>query len=186
MRKALLAVLLLLALALLVLYRGRPGPDGLSARSEPVGLTTRDGQGALASPDRNEQSGSSSPARRDRVAPWIKKGEKKRDPDLDGRQLAWLGEGWGLIDGGNYVTARKRFQELINEHPGEPAVPYAFLAIAEAYALEGGEANLRQACSQFRDFLIFYPNHPAVTLARVRLTELQELLPPEGTRIGNR
>jgi len=119
------------------------------------------------------------------VPPWERNIEK-RAPKIDSSQLAWLADGWRLVDEGEFVAARRRFQALINEHGGEPGIPYAFLAISEAFALEGDDENLRAAYDGFRDFLVFYPNHDLAAHASARVVELKQMLPPKQVPVDAR
>jgi len=114
---------------------------------------------------------------------WIKTAAKKRDSSAPSPANILLQDGVGLLEIGQHREARKSFQKLINEHAGSQLLPYAFLAIAESYRLEGGDPLLAQAGTQFQDFLIFFPNHELAPYARERFTELEPVVKAERRRL---
>ncbi len=169
-------LLLLLSVALFLVFvclYDRPGPQD----SEPVAAKTNAGVGPKTTSGR--------PVREDRAAAelrrlpsdpavpeWINRTAKKRDSSSPWPPNTIFQEGLGLIEAGNYVQARACFQQLINQTARSPLIPYAFLGIAECYRLEGGE-SLPQAGIQFKDFVVFYPNHELTPYARQRFAELE-------------
>jgi len=68
-----------------------------------------------------------------------------------------------------FVKARLAFQTLIQTYPDSEYTPAAFLGIADSYYKEGGTENLLQAEAQYRDFIIFYPNHEMADDAQLKV-----------------
>jgi len=71
-----------------------------------------------------------------------------------------------------FIKARLSFQTLINTYPDSEYTPSAFLAIADSYYKEGGTENWLQAEAQYKDFIIFYPNHEAADDAQLKIAAL--------------
>ena len=67
--------------------------------------------------------------------------------------------GMRFLEKSSFIKARLAFQTLINTYPDSEYTPVSFLSIADSYYDEGGTANLLQAESQYKDFIIFYPLH---------------------------
>ena len=77
------------------------------------------------------------------------------------------------LEQGNYTDARLLLQRLINTYPASDYLPEAKFAIADSFYLEGTPAALRQARSEFNDYLVFFPDVPPSEAARQRLLEIQ-------------
>jgi outer membrane protein assembly factor BamD len=75
-----------------------------------------------------------------------------------------------------YIKARLSFQTLINTYPDSDYTPAAFLAIADSYYKEGGTENLLQAEAQYKDFIIFYPNHEMADDAQLKIAAINFIL----------
>lgn len=71
-----------------------------------------------------------------------------------------------------YIKARLAFQTLINTYPDSEYTPASFLAIADSYYKEGGTENLLQAEAQYKDFIIFYPNHEMADDAQLKVAAI--------------
>jgi outer membrane protein assembly factor BamD len=71
-----------------------------------------------------------------------------------------------------FVKARLSFQTLIQTYPDSEYTPAAFLGIADSYYKEGGTENLLQAEAQYRDFIIFYPNHEMADDAQLKIAAI--------------
>jgi len=71
-----------------------------------------------------------------------------------------------------FIKARLSFQTLINTYPDSEYTPAAFLAIADSYYKEGGTENWLQAEAQYKDFIIFYPNHEMADDAQLKIAAI--------------
>jgi outer membrane protein assembly factor BamD len=58
---------------------------------------------------------------------------------------------------GRHEMARLTLQTLINTYPDSEYLAKAKLAIADSFFKEGGSANLTQAASGYKDFIVFFP-----------------------------
>ncbi|MBZ5527927.1 MAG: outer membrane protein assembly factor BamD [Acidobacteriia bacterium] len=58
---------------------------------------------------------------------------------------------------GHHEMARLTLQTLINTYPDSEYLAKAKLAIADSFFKEGGSANLTQAASGYKDFIVFFP-----------------------------
>lgn len=80
--------------------------------------------------------------------------------------------GMKYLEKSQYIKARLSFQTLINTYPDSEFTPTAFLGIADSYYEEGGSENLLQAEAQYKDFLIFYPNHEMADDAQLKIAAI--------------
>ncbi len=71
-----------------------------------------------------------------------------------------------------FIKARLSFQTLINTYPDSEYTPASFLAIADSYYKEGGTENLLQAEAQYKDFIIFYPDHEMADDAQLKVAAI--------------
>ncbi len=71
-----------------------------------------------------------------------------------------------------FIKARLSFQTLINTYPESEYTPLAFYAIADSYYDEGGTENLLQAESQYKDFIIYYPNDDKADDAQLKIAAI--------------
>ncbi|RPI26908.1 MAG: outer membrane protein assembly factor BamD [Acidobacteria bacterium] len=71
-----------------------------------------------------------------------------------------------------FIKARLSFQTLINTYPDSEYTPAAFLATADSFYKEGGTENLLQAEAQYKDFIIFYPNHEMADDAQLKIAAI--------------
>ena len=61
-------------------------------------------------------------------------------------------------------------ESLINRYPDSQFVPLAKFSIANAWYEEG---TYKQAETEYRDFVTFFPNRPEVAEARVRMASIR-------------
>ncbi len=77
--------------------------------------------------------------------------------------------GLKLLKMHQYEDARKAFQTLVNTYPDSEFVASSYLAIGDAYYDEGGRENLLQAEDQYKNFVIFFPDHSKAAEAQLKL-----------------
>lgn len=68
-----------------------------------------------------------------------------------------------------FIKSRLAFQTLISTYPDSDFTASAYLAIADSYFNEGGTANLLQAESQYKDFILYFPTHEMADDAQMRV-----------------
>jgi outer membrane protein assembly factor BamD len=61
------------------------------------------------------------------------------------------------IKHGRYIIGRLGLQTLINTYPDSEYLAKAKLAIGDSYYKEGGDAGLKQAIAEYKDFITFFP-----------------------------
>ncbi|MBI4456511.1 MAG: outer membrane protein assembly factor BamD [Acidobacteria bacterium] len=71
-----------------------------------------------------------------------------------------------------YIKARLAFQTLISTYPDSEYTPKAVMANGDSYYQEGGTANWLQAEAQYRDYILFYPNHEDAADAQMKIAAL--------------
>lgn len=69
----------------------------------------------------------------------------------------------------HYIKARLSFQTLISTYPDSEYTAQAFLSKADSYYEESGKTNLMQAETEYKDFIIFYPNHDLADDAQMKI-----------------
>ena len=88
------------------------------------------------------------------------------------------------IKRGRHESGRLNLQTLINTYPDSEYLAKAKLAIADSYFKEGGTANMAQAISGFKDFIVFFPFLPEAAYAQkqVAMTHYQQMEKPDRDR----
>jgi GWxTD domain-containing protein len=74
---------------------------------------------------------------------------------------------------GNYVAARLTLNALINNYVTSEYLAKAKLAIADSWYQQAGTQGLAQAESEYKDFVLFYPNMTEATEAKYRICDIQ-------------
>jgi len=88
------------------------------------------------------------------------------------------------IKKGRHEVGRLNLQTLINTYPDSEYLAKAKLAIADSYYREGGTANLTQAISGYKDFIVFFPFLPEAPYAQIQvaMTHFKEMEKPDRDR----
>ncbi|GAC1636266.1 MAG: hypothetical protein NVS9B14_14790 [Candidatus Acidiferrum sp.] len=88
------------------------------------------------------------------------------------------------IKKGRQEVGRLTLQTLINTYPDSEFLAKAKLAIADSYYKEGGSANLTQAISSYKDFIVFFPFLPEAPYAQmqVAMTHYKQMEKPDRDR----
>lgn len=73
---------------------------------------------------------------------------------------------------GNYATARLTLNTLLNTYSTSVYAMRAKLAIADSWAREGDAHGKAQAQTEYKDFIMFYPNTPEAQEAQQKLDAL--------------
>ena len=74
---------------------------------------------------------------------------------------------------GDYEGARLLFSVIINTYPESPFLPYAKLAIADTFYLEGTTSALIQAGATYQEWLTFFPTDPLAERAMLKMAEVE-------------
>ena len=69
-----------------------------------------------------------------------------------------------------YAESRILLGNLISSHPNSDYVPRAKLSIGDAWYAEG---NFKQADTEYRDLITFFPNRPEGAQAKLRIESIQ-------------
>ena len=88
------------------------------------------------------------------------------------------------IKRGRHEVGRLNLQTLINTYPDSEYLAKAKLSIADSYYKEGGTANLTQAISGYKDFIVFFPFLPEAPYAQIQvaMTHYKEMAKPDRDR----
>lgn len=70
---------------------------------------------------------------------------------------------------GRHEVGRLNLQTLINTYPDSEYLAKAKLLIADSYYKEGGTANMTQAISGYKDFIVFFPFLPEASYAQLQV-----------------
>ena len=73
------------------------------------------------------------------------------------------------IKHGRQEVGRLTLQTLINTYPDSEYLAKAKLSIADSFYKEGGTANLAQAISSYKDFIVFFPFLPEAAYAQIQV-----------------
>jgi len=73
------------------------------------------------------------------------------------------------IKHGKHEVGRLNLQTLINTYPDSEYLAKAKLLIADSYYKEGGTANMTQAISGYKDFIVFFPFLPEASYAQLQV-----------------
>lgn len=73
------------------------------------------------------------------------------------------------IKKGRHEVGRLNLQTLINTYPDSEFLADAKLSIADSYFKEGGTANLAQAISGYKDYIVFFPFLPKAPYAQLQV-----------------
>ncbi len=73
----------------------------------------------------------------------------------------------------DYEGARLLFSVIINTYPESPFLPYAKLAIADTFYLEGTTSALIQAGAAYQEWLTFFPTDPLAERAMLKVAETE-------------
>ncbi len=73
----------------------------------------------------------------------------------------------------DYEGARLLFSVIINTYPESPFLPYAKLAIADTFYLEGTTSALIQAGAAYQEWLTFFPTDPLAERAMLKIAETE-------------
>ncbi len=74
---------------------------------------------------------------------------------------------------GDYEGARLLFSVIINTYPESPFLPYAKLAVADTFYLEGTTSGLIQAGAAYQDWLTYFPTDPLAERAMLKIAEAE-------------
>ncbi|HEX8069983.1 MAG TPA: outer membrane protein assembly factor BamD [Pyrinomonadaceae bacterium] len=74
---------------------------------------------------------------------------------------------------GDYEGARLLFSVIINTYPESPFLPYAKLAIADTFYLEGTTSALIQAGTAYQDWLTYFPTDLLAERAMLKMGEVE-------------
>ena len=85
---------------------------------------------------------------------------------------------------GRHEVGRLNLQTLINTYPDSEYLAKAKLLIADSYYKEGGSANLTQAISGYKDFIVFFPFLPEAPYAQLQVanTHYKQMDKPDRDR----
>ncbi|MDI9613877.1 MAG: outer membrane protein assembly factor BamD [Acidobacteriota bacterium] len=70
---------------------------------------------------------------------------------------------------GQYIKSRLAFQTLLNTYPDSEVAAEAYFAMGDSFYEEGGTENLLQAEDQYKNFIVFYPQHPRAVDAQLKI-----------------
>jgi outer membrane protein assembly factor BamD len=73
----------------------------------------------------------------------------------------------------DYEGARLLFSVIINTYPDSPFLPYAKLAIADTFYLDGTTSALIQAGVAYQEWLTFFPTDPLAERAMLKMAEVE-------------
>ena len=73
----------------------------------------------------------------------------------------------------DYEGARLLFSVIINTYPESPFLPYAKLAVADTFYLEGTTSGLIQAGAAYQDWLTYFPTDPLAERAMLKIAEAE-------------
>ncbi len=76
--------------------------------------------------------------------------------------------GRSALENKNWTEARGYLQQLLDAYPRSQLAGDARLGIADSYFNQKGRNNLILAIADYRDFLTFFPNHPARTMPSIK------------------
>ncbi len=77
--------------------------------------------------------------------------------------------GSDYLEKSQYISARLSFQNLLNTYPDSDMAPLAYLRWGDSFYEEGGTENLLMAEDQYKNFIVFYPNHPKAVEAQLKI-----------------
>jgi outer membrane protein assembly factor BamD len=85
---------------------------------------------------------------------------------------------------GRHEVGRLNLQTLINTYPDSEYLAKAKLKIADSYYKEGGTANMTQAISGYKDFIVFFPFLPEASYAQLQVAmgHYQQMEKPDRDR----
>ena len=88
------------------------------------------------------------------------------------------------IKHGKHEVGRLNLQTLINTYPDSEYLAKAKLLIADSYYKEGGTANMTQAISGYKDFIVFFPFLPEASYAQLQVAmgHYQQMEKPDRDR----
>ena len=88
------------------------------------------------------------------------------------------------IKHGRQEVGRLTLQTLINTYPDSEYLAKAKLSIADSFYKEGGTANLAQAISSYKDFIVFFPflSEAAYAQIQVGMAHYKQLEKPDRDR----
>lgn len=73
------------------------------------------------------------------------------------------------IKHGRHEVGRLNLQTLINTYPDSEYLAKAKLLIADSYYKQGGTANMTQAISGYKDFIVFFPFLPEASYSQLQV-----------------
>jgi outer membrane assembly lipoprotein YfiO len=85
------------------------------------------------------------------------------------------------LEKSQYIRSRLAFQTLLNTYPDSEIAPLAYLGWGDSFYEEGGTENLLMAEDQYKNFIVFYPNHPKAPDAQLKVisTNMRLMNSPE-------
>ncbi len=88
------------------------------------------------------------------------------------------------IKRGRHEVGRLNLQTLINTYPDSEYLAKAKLLIADSYFKEGGTANMTQAISGYKDFIVFFPFLQEASYAQLQVAmgHFQQMEKPDRDR----
>src|SRR5882757_4629928 len=88
------------------------------------------------------------------------------------------------IKRGRHEVGRLNLQTLINTYPDSEYLAKAKLLIADSYYKEGGTANMTQAISGYKDFIVFFPflSEASYAQLQVAMGHYQQMEKPDRDR----
>ncbi|WP_419804161.1 outer membrane protein assembly factor BamD [Terriglobus sp.] len=76
------------------------------------------------------------------------------------------------LNKGHYDVSRLLLQDMLATYPDSEFQMRAKLAFADSWYKEGGTAALTQAETEYKDFIIFFPNAPEAAEAQMRIGDI--------------
>lgn len=74
---------------------------------------------------------------------------------------------------GDYEGSRLLFGVIINTYPDSPFLPYAKLAMADTFYLDGTTSALIQAGAAYQEWLTFFPTDPLAERVMLKMAEVE-------------
>jgi outer membrane protein assembly factor BamD len=97
-----------------------------------------------------------------------------------GRDRVLFEEGTKQIRGGRYDVGRLLYNTIITAYPDSNFLPFAKLAIADTFYLEGSTSSLIQAAAAYQDWLTFFPTDTLAdqVMMKVAESEMRQMTVP--------
>ncbi len=73
------------------------------------------------------------------------------------------------LEKSQFIKARLAFQTLINTYPDSEMAAESYFSIGDSFYNEGGTENLLMAEDQYKNFIVFFPTHPKIADAQMKI-----------------